>query len=211
MIPAPAAATPIWLDPGVWGIIRSSSHALVGSYGFTYDDREDIQQEIALEVHRRMTWFDPGRSGPRTFVRRVAVNRIADLIAERQASCRDHRLCRRSVDEPVGQDGFERLGDTLAADETESLAGRQSLTWGQRSELRADVNTAISLLPSELAAVARLLTSVSVVEAARRLSLARVTVYRRIGRIRKVFAAAGLDGYRRSGAHQPSHQDGGQP
>jgi RNA polymerase sigma factor (sigma-70 family) len=196
MIPAPLSEC-IWLDPGVWGIIRSSSRVLVGSYGFTQDDREDIQQEIALAVHRRMSWFDPGRSSPRTFVRRVAVNRIADLIAERQASCRDHRLCRRSVDEPVGQDRIERLGDTLSADDCGSRMGRASLTWVQQSELRADVDRAIALLPADLAAIATLLKSAGAVEAAGRLNLSRATAYRRVGRIRELFIATGFHGYLR--------------
>jgi hypothetical protein len=64
----------------------------------------------------------------------------------------------------------------------------------QHAELRADVARVIALLPPDLAAVASLLMSVGVVEVSRRLNLPRVTVYRRIVRIREVFLAAGLHG-----------------
>jgi AcrR family transcriptional regulator len=44
--------------------------------------------------------------------------------------------------------------------------------------------------------------SVGAVEVARRLNLSRATVYRRIGGIREVFHAAGLEGY--LGQFQPT-------
>jgi RNA polymerase sigma-70 factor (ECF subfamily) len=194
MIPT-AVPGPVWLDPGVWKMIRWRSHALVGAYGFTLADREDIQQELVLEVHRRMSRFDPSRSGRRTFIRRVADNRTANLIAEQQASCRDYRRCRHSLDEPVGQDRFDQLRETMSADEYESRTGRASISWWEHSELRADVEEAISLLPVELAAIATLLKSVGVVDTARQLGVPRATLYRRIAAIRGVFASAGLNRY----------------
>jgi RNA polymerase sigma-70 factor (ECF subfamily) len=194
MIPT-AVPGPVWLDPGVWKLIRWRSHALVGAYGFTLADREDIQQELVLEVHRRMSRFDPSRSGRQTFIRRVANNRIANLIAEQRASCRDYRRCQHSLDEPVGQDRFDQLGETISADEYESRTGRASISWREHSELRADVEKAISLLPVELAAIAILLRSVSVIETARLLNVPRATLYRRLADIRRAFESAGLDLY----------------
>ena len=196
------AAELIWLDPGVWRTICSKARGLVGSYGFTSADCDDLQQEAALDLHLRRRFYDPARSGRRTFVQRVVSNRFANLIAERKAGCRDYRACLRSLDEPDGQDELRRFGETLSADEYESQMGRRSMPWVQRAELRADVQRVIALLPPDLAAVAGLLMSVGAVEVARRLNLSRATVYRRIGGIREVFHAAGLEGY--LGQFQPT-------
>jgi AcrR family transcriptional regulator len=65
----------------------------------------------------------------------------------------------------------------------------------QHSEMRADVERVIASLSPDLASVAELLMSMGVVEVARRLKVSRATVYRRIGHIREVFHAAGLEGY----------------
>jgi DNA-directed RNA polymerase specialized sigma24 family protein len=189
------AAELIWFDPGVWTTIRSKARGLVGSYGFTSADCDDLQQEAALDLHLRRRFYDPARSSRHTFAQRVVSNRFANVIAERMAGCRDYRACLRSLDEPDGQDGLRRFGETLSADEYESRMGRRSMPWVQHAELRADVARVIALLPPDLAAVASLLMSVGVVEVSRRLNLPRVTVYRRIVRIREVFLAAGLHGY----------------
>jgi DNA-directed RNA polymerase specialized sigma24 family protein len=196
------AAELIWLDPGVWRTICSKARGLVGSYGFTSADCDDLQQEAALDLHLRRRFYDPARSGRRTFVQRVVSNRFANLIAERRAGRRDYRACLRSLDEPDGQDGLRRFGETLSADDYESQMGRRSMLWAQHAELRADVQRVIALLPPDLAAVAGLLMSVGAVEVARRLNLSRATVYRRIGGIREVFHAAGLEGY--LGQFQPT-------
>jgi RNA polymerase sigma factor (sigma-70 family) len=189
------AAELTWVDPGVWRTICSKARGLVGSYGFTSADQDDLQQEAALDLHLRLRNYDPARSGRRTFVQRVVTNRFANLIAERRAGCRDYRACLRSLDEPDRQDGVRCFGETLSEDEYESRMGWRSMPWVQHAELRADVGRVIALLPPDLADVAGLLMSMSAVEAARRLNLSRATAYRRIGRIREIFAAAGLDGY----------------
>lgn len=190
-----AALELVWLDPGVWKTIRLKAIQLVGSHGFTAADCDDLQQEAALDLHQRLRNYDPARSGRRTFVQRVVSNRFANLIAERRAGCRDYRACLRSLDEPVRQDGLKRFGETLSEDENESRMGRRSMPWVQHAELRADVERVIALLPPDLAAVAGLLMSVGVVEAAQQLNLPRATVYRRMGRIRTVFESTGLHLY----------------
>ena len=197
------AAELVWLDPDVWRTIHSKACGLVGSYGFTSADCDDLQQEAALDLHLRLRHYDPTRSSRGTFGQRVVNHRFANLIAERRAGCRDYRACMRSLDEPDGQDGLGRFGETLSADEYESRMGRRSMPWVQRAELRADVQRVIALLPPDLAVVAGLLMSVGAVEVARRLNLSRATVYRRIGGIREVFHAAGLEGY--LGQFQPTY------
>ena len=197
-------ATVFDIEPSVRALIRvKAAQLLRAGYDYRPDERDDLQQDLWLDAYVRSRKFDKARSGRHTFLSRVVNNRVANLIAERRAGCRDYRACVRSLDEPDGQDGLRRFGETLSADEYESRLGLRSMPWVRQLELRADVERAIALLPPDLAVVAGLLMSVGAVEVARRLNLSRATVYRRIGGIREVFHAAGLEGY--LGQFQPTY------
>ena len=56
--------------------------------GLSVEDREDVEQEILLELLERESWFDPARGMPGTFTGLVAKNRAAELI---QAIVRDRK------------------------------------------------------------------------------------------------------------------------
>ncbi len=64
---------------------------LIGRFGFTASDREDLAQDLATDLLRRRKDFDPTQAGYRTFVVRVVDHRIATLIAERLAAWRPAR------------------------------------------------------------------------------------------------------------------------
>jgi hypothetical protein len=72
------------------------------------------------------------------------------------------------------------------------LVDWSALSSWEREELRIDVAKVISSLPDKLAGIARLLMSVSAIEAGRQLGIPRATLYRRIADIREAFAAAGF-------------------
>ena len=183
---------PFWLDSGMRKMIRFKASRLVGSYGYTAADCEDLQQEAALALHQRFRRYDSMRSSHRTFAQRVVNHHFANLIAERRAGRRDYRACMRSLEEPDGQDRRTCFGETLSGDDYQSRMRRQSMLWPRRLELQADVERAIASMQTELASVARLLMSMNVSDVARHLKLSRATVHRRIGDIRAVFAAAEL-------------------
>ena len=192
-------ATILDIEPSIQAVIRFKAVQLVRSgYGYSPDDRDDLQQDLWLDAFVRSRKFDPTRASRRTFVNRIVANRAATLIEARTAGCRDYRACTRSLDEPAGQDGTTLFGDSLCTDDYESRMGRNPISSVHHSELRADVERVIALLPQHLADVARLLMSKTVVQAARQLKVSRSGLYRRLAEIREVFAAAGLDSYLRS-------------
>ena len=93
-------------------LIRSKARTLIGKAGFTSADCEDIEQELALDLLVRLENYDPKKSKRSTFMARVVEHRIATLLEERHAACRDWRLCRESLDDPEWQeheDGSSRL------------------------------------------------------------------------------------------------------
>lgn len=185
------------IDSTLLAVVRASTARLAGTCGFSRADRDDIRQELLFDCFLRLRRFDPAKSSPRTFLLRIVRHRVATLVEAQHAACRDYRLCRDSLDGQVrfGADESMLLGETVSADAYEERIGRNRLSSWERAELRIDVHNVVSLLPAELATIAVMLKSVSVVEAAQRLVLSRATVYRRINDIRRIFKSAGLDLY----------------
>jgi RNA polymerase sigma-70 factor (ECF subfamily) len=185
------------LDPAIFKMVSIKAAGLAGRYGFSHSDRDDIRQELLLDCFVRLRRFDPAKSGRGTFVHRVATHRIATLLEAQRAECRDYRRCRDSLNDRVRfADEPIELGETISVDDREARIARSVLSPLERTELQIDVARVISRLPAELTAVAVLLQSVSVVEAAQRLRVSRSTLCRRVASIRGVFAAAGLHHYR---------------
>jgi RNA polymerase sigma factor (sigma-70 family) len=189
----------ISIDPSIFSAIRGKAARLMGVCGFSTADRADLQQELVFDCFSRLRKFDPTKSSCRTFLHRVVGHRVATLVSAQRAARRDYRLCRDSLDAPTpvtANDSIE-LGETVSGDAYEARMGRSERPSCERSELRIDVDSVISRLPAELAAVAVLLKRESAVEVGRRMGISRATTYRRLAQIREVFTAAGLDGYLR--------------
>jgi RNA polymerase sigma factor (sigma-70 family) len=95
-------------DPRVKKIIQLKAKQMVGHYGFSKCDRDDLEQEFKLEILKQSVQYDHTKSSVQTFADRVIVHRIADLIEERQAQCRDWRKT-ISLSERVSGDDDEHL------------------------------------------------------------------------------------------------------
>lgn len=187
---------PASIDPLVLTVVRTASNRLAGSYGFSYNDRDDIRQELLLDCFVRLRRFNAARSNRRTFVYRVVRNRVATLCASQTAACRDYRLRHNSLDDSqsVGNQPIP-LRDHYSAADCADLRRQSALSYRERDELRIDVARVTARLPLELAAIAMLLTSVGASEAAKQLGIPRATLYRRIADIRVAFRNGGLDRY----------------
>src|SRR5215472_4214675 len=82
-------------------IAGTTATRLAGLYGFSRSDRDDLRQELLLDCIIRLPKFDPRRSSHSTFFRRVVRHRVSSLLDTQRAACRDYRLCRDSIDDPV--------------------------------------------------------------------------------------------------------------
>ena len=82
-------------------IIHRRARLLIGLFGFTEHDVPDIQQELFLELYKRIENFDPEKSRESTFIARVIESKVLDLIKQRQTECRDWRKCRDSLNQTV--------------------------------------------------------------------------------------------------------------
>jgi RNA polymerase sigma-70 factor (ECF subfamily) len=190
---------PDWasIDPLVLTVVRVEAGRLAGRYGFSLSDRDDIRQELLLDCFVRLRRFNSAKASRRTFLYRLVRHRVATLLESQSAACRDYRLCGESLNGPARFDinASILLGDTVSTDDYDARLGRNALSSWERAELRIDVAAAIAILPPEMAAIARLLTSIGVVETAHQLGIPRATLYRRIADIRTAFEHTGLGLY----------------
>jgi RNA polymerase sigma-70 factor (ECF subfamily) len=128
--------------------------------------REDLEQQVMIAVWLATSCYDPSRASLRTFVERVAANRIVSLL-------RSVRHSGRSREVPL-----EKASALAAPD--------------GRDELRADVRRVLAGVSEFDRRIARSLTYRSTAETSRSMGVSRAKVYRAIGRLRVAFTVAGF-------------------
>ena len=167
------------------GLIRSKARSLIGKAGITSADCEDIEQELALDLLVRLENYDQTRSKRSTFMARVVEHRIATLLEERHAACRDWRLCRESLDDPEWQDD-EDGGCRVDRQPDPSAPTSEDMA------LEMDLQRALEGLPDDLRELWDLLLDSNMHRIARETGIPRTTLYYRLERLRKALREAGL-------------------
>ncbi len=166
-------------------LIRCKARALVGKAGFTSADCEDIEQELALDLLVRLDKYDPKKSKRNTFMTRVVEHCIASLIAKRQAACRDWRLCRDSLDEPLDEESD--LGSVRIDKEADP-----STPTSDDLAREMDIQNAVMELPDDLRELWTHLLDSNMHRASREMGIPRSTLYSRLERLREALREAGL-------------------
>lgn len=185
------------LDGYAVKLIRHKARQLIGRAGLVDADRDDLEQDMAIDLLRRLPRFDPTRAKRETFIARVVEHRVATIIEGQKAGLRDYRRVAGSLDERhEGADGS--IGDSAPVLDQDTYR-RETLAAANRDEdlhaLRQDLEKAIGDLPPDLRDLcARLLTS-SVSEVSRETGVPRGTVYESIQKLRTRFERAGLAAY----------------
>ncbi len=185
------------IDPYAAGLIKYKARKLVGKAGFTASDREDIEQELRLDLLRRLPKYNPKRAQRNTFIARVVEHRVASLIEAQKAGIRDYRRCRCSLNECFEDaDGrsVERV-DTFDQEDYLLRTGAQSRPSEELSALAIDVAAVLETLPPELRELCRRLKAETVTEISRDTGVPRGTIYESIKKLREIFKDAGLRNY----------------
>jgi RNA polymerase sigma-70 factor, ECF subfamily len=185
----------VWSD--VAGLVRGKTRQLVRRAGFTRSDADDVEQEIALDLLKRLPRFDPSKASLRTFATRIVEHHVATLIESREAPCRDWRRAEESLDELIPDDAGEVVPRWRTFDEEECAGRRRGDEPDERAArgLRIDVADAFVALDPALRDVAERLCVSTPTEVARATGRPRTTVYESIARIRDAFGDAGLSAY----------------
>lgn len=157
-------------------------------------DAEDIEQDLRLDLIRRMPRFDATRASFETFADRLVGHRIASLATTTAAKRADRSMT--SLEAPIAPDGED--GDLTLADvtpEDAALYAADGLQTTSGPGLRSDVKRLLHALSPSCRAVAISLGNMTASEAALALDLHRSSIYARIASIRTVATELGLQEY----------------
>ncbi len=180
------------LTPEMVKLIKGRAYTLSTGYGHIPEDREDMEQDMALQLLSALATYNPEKSKLQTFANRVIDYWTSVQARKWQASCRDYRARGVSLDEPcMGEDGERTtLGDVLREDE--ALGFAEALGCIDAVELKIEVEKAMATLSPQLRQLCRSLMNQSVADLCRSHNVSRGRVAFQIKKIRKAFQNAGL-------------------
>lgn len=182
-------------------LIKRKARQLAGRMGFLKADRQDLEQEMALDLLLRLPHFNPALAKRETFITRLIDHRVATVVEAQKAGVRDFRKQAGSLDErPLRDDGEP-------VDEPPLLSGkdyvRRAVAEARREEeqrdLQVDIKTVLSELPDggrvDLHFLCERLQSASISEISRETGIPRSTLYEAVKTVRDLFERAGLAVY----------------
>ena len=178
-------------------LIKYKARQLVGRVGFTESDREDLEQEMVLDLLRRLPKFDPKRAGRNTFIARIVEHKVATIIEAQKAGMRDYRLCSCSLNDRLEDEegrSIERM-ETINQEDYLRRTGKLSRPMSELRNLSIDLRSAVQTLPPELRELCKRLQTESVTEISRDTGIPRGTIYESIKKLRAIFEDAGLKDY----------------
>ncbi|MCE9635613.1 MAG: RNA polymerase subunit sigma-24 [Planctomycetes bacterium] len=183
------------IDPYAVARIRAAAGRLIRTAGFSESERDDLEQELMLDLLRRLPKFDPARATLPTFVARVVSHGTATLVGARCAAHRDGWLNAPSLNDDVAdEDGAcAEVWQTLDHQEQGRRVGVAERDAFERLDLGLDLVEALAALPPDLRVLCARLAGDSITDVARDTGTPRATLYGRIAEIRRRLADAGLD------------------
>lgn len=193
-MPVPDPSGP--LDPFVRDLIRHKACGLLGLRQFHTEDRADLEQELTVELWRRLDRFKPERAAWPAFVRVIVDHAVANLFRARAAQKRSAGPV-ASLQTLATRDGPPtELGEQLPEQEGDARLGRRRLSDHERAALRHDLAAVLAKLPDDQRLVAEVLKQFRTkAEAARRLGMSRAQLYAQVRQIRERFEQARLQDY----------------
>jgi RNA polymerase sigma-70 factor (ECF subfamily) len=176
-------------------LIKRKASELVGGYGFTESDREDIEQDLWVDLINRESGFDPKKGAETTLIKTVVNNRVATLIEHREARKRDWRTDVCSLDENIEGDNKDGcLRHEVVTKDTYLRTTRESVQIEAECQDRhLDVRRAIQSLSPGLQKIALLLSEMRPIDVARVTGIPRTTINDKRKAIRRIFEAKGID------------------
>jgi len=186
------------LDDYARRLIKCKAHQLIGKYGFTRSDVDDLTSEMTHDLSERMAKYDANIAKRSTFIARVVERKISKIIRHQKTELRDYRRNDCSLNEYMKADNgqmVERVR-TISQDEQDLRSGKHSRPKSERVDLQIDLSLIISGLPSDQKQLVDVLTRTdSIAEAARELGVPRTSLYAPIQRLRVLFEDKGLGEY----------------
>ena len=167
---------------------------LIGRYGITPDDREDLIQQLFLEYLERLDEFDPGRGRYKTFVNCLVRNQVASLVRARKSQLREATLFAlpsTSEDESEEDTGTGGAGE-ISEDDYRMATGQASRPAAELLCLRIDVDRALESLPPRLREIGNRVVEEGVADLSKALGRSQTRIYQLLWNMRPAFTALGV-------------------
>ncbi len=167
---------------------------LIGRYGITADEREDLVQQLFLEYLERAGGFDASRGRYTTFVNCLIRNQVVSLLRARRHQLRQAVLCPLPAN--PGEDTDDEMRATNGADLNEDAyrmaSGHATRSMRELLELRIDVSRARAALPAELREIGDRVVAEGVNALSQSMGRSPSRIYQLLWKMRPVFAEFGL-------------------
>ena len=175
-------------------LIKHKARQLARRSDFSESDRQDIEQELVLDLLRRFPNYRPDRAQRSTFIARIIEHKVATLLEARRREKRGGHVRTRSLSDQVRDDEGKavELADTVGEQDYFRRTGQHPRQGGGLCDLCMDVQTVLARLSPEHRRLCDLLQTMSVAAASRELRIPRGTVYEDIKKLRAIFEDAGL-------------------
>jgi hypothetical protein len=150
------------------------------------------EQDVRLDVLRRLPRFDSAKSNRHTFIAMVVLRSVASILKRRRAEKRNSGRRPLSLNAPIrdAEGAKIELHQALGGDARRPGSGQEELCG-----LHADVRAAIAALPEHLRPWCEVFAEQGLREASRELHVPRSRLQRIKAEIRVAFEEAGLAAY----------------
>lgn len=170
---------------------------LVGILGFTFEDREDLEQELILHLLQNWSQYNPERGAAKTFINCVLDNRLRQILERKKTQKSGFGKWTVSLDETLEDaDGYgvSRI-DAIDREEYMLRIGILQRSAFEECDLRLDVERVISKLSPDLLELCERLQRQTVTEISEETGIPRHRFYPSIRKLRCIFEEAGLKDY----------------
>lgn len=185
------------IDTFTEGYVRKHARQLVGKFGITETDIEDIEQKLFLKLAKHLPCDNPDSPQWKAFVATTVKRCIANMVRDTRAEKRDHRRV-RSIHVVIGVDdeGPVELADTIEEHEVPARRQQRRRTDQELASLRMDLDELASeLLDARHREFIQRLKRDSILQVARDMDVPPTTLSSWLRKLRQKFEDTGLRDY----------------
>ena len=185
------------IDPYIVKLVAFKANQLCMRPEFTDADREDLEQELVLDVLQRISEYDSTKAKQSTFAAHIINNKAATILARCRALKRNHNRIEYSLNDIIeDKEGVLWERDELFDRDIFLInIGRQSRPSQELIDMRIDVQNYINSLPPQHQDICKMLMRKTITSTAQSMGTPRTTTYGIISKIRKELKRSGLDDY----------------
>jgi RNA polymerase sigma-70 factor (ECF subfamily) len=185
-------------DAEVTRVLRIKARQAAERAGFLADEIQDLEQELATELHAALPRYREAKGKKTTFAARVIERRLIKIVAERDAQKRGGGQRPSSLNEVLGaSDGDEiELIDLLDCESVLRRTGRLTRPLQEQIDMGIDLRESLERLPDQLREVADKLERLNPSEISRDTDIPRASVYDAMHKVRERFLKDGIEAYR---------------